>query len=158
LNLTIRLAIAAEYPALARLFYLSVRNGAGSYSDVQREAWAPAVPALEPWADRLARQTVIVAERDDGIAGFMTMDVHGYIDLAFVRPECIGCGVGSALYGEIERIAVNAGHTAMTVQASDMARYLFERRGWTLIESTCVERQGIALPTHQMRKELVTTE
>ncbi len=72
----------ADIKAMATLFYRSVREGARTYSRAQREAWAPTIPNVQQWVVRLADQRVVIAEDEAGMAGFMTMDKNGYIDLA----------------------------------------------------------------------------
>ena len=144
-----------DAPLLAKLFFDSIRQGAATaYTKEQIEAWAPGVPESTDWAARLDRQRVVVAEDDDGMAGFMTLDNSGYIDLAFVRPDRIGSGVGSLLYNHIEQAASAGGMSQLTSQASELARLMFERNGWAVVRTRQIERRGVTLVNHCMEKWL----
>ncbi len=145
----------SDASVLAELYFASVRFGAtAAYTTAQTEAWAPEVPEIIHWTKRLCSQTVFVAEDSSGIAGFMSYSDDGHIDLAFVRPDRIGTGIGSELYLVVERSAIDRNISVLTTQASDMARVLFERHGWTLVITQQVKRHGVAITNHVMKKTL----
>ena len=61
----------ADAPAIARLFYETVRSvNRANYSDEQLQAWAPAIPDAGEWHDRMAGRKTLVAEEDGEV-------VHG---------------------------------------------------------------------------------
>ena len=70
---SIRRAGDGDVAALTRLFFVSVREGAGpDYTEAQREAWAPDFPETHLWQARLADQKVWLAETGDGeVLGFL---------------------------------------------------------------------------------------
>ncbi len=141
--------------ATAKIFYDAVHRGsAGHYDQAQRQAWAPGVPALPDWLDRLAAQTTLVAERHGSIVGFMTLDTRGYIDLAFVSPDCMGQGVARLLYSAIEAEALTAGFDRLSTQASHQARRFFERQGWSVVRQQTVSPRGVVLTNFVMEKPL----
>ncbi|WNK01706.1 GNAT family N-acetyltransferase [Thalassospiraceae bacterium LMO-JJ14] len=144
-----------DIAATAQLFYCAVRQGAaGYYDDAQRQAWAPEVPELVRWHDRLMAQTGFVAELDGAIIGFMTMTAVGHIDLAYVAPAYIGKGVAKALYDEIVCEATSNGLSRLTSDASHLARAFFERQGWVVIRPQTVVRDGVSIRNFVMHKEL----
>lgn len=60
---------------LTRLFYETVRRAnLGDYTQDQVEAWAPAPPEEKRWAAMLLDHESWVAEGEDGILGFATLD------------------------------------------------------------------------------------
>lgn len=145
----------ADAETLARLYFDSVRHGTGRfYSAEQREAWARDVPDTQRWAARLRSITTLVAEKSDDIAGFMTLDNTGYIDLAFVRPDYIGQGVGTTLYEYLLEEARLQGVSQLHTQASEMARPFFEKLGWKLVKSQSITREGVILTNHLMETSL----
>ena len=104
MGLKIRRYRESDTETLTRVYFESVRNGTMAfYSKEQREAWAPSIPDTDAWKSKLAPMIVFVAEDDSGIAGFMTLEDTGYIDLAFVRPDRIATGVGGKLYEHLEK-------------------------------------------------------
>ena len=141
--------------ATAQVFFDAVHVGARAhYDEAQRRAWAPRVPALAAWRERLRPQSVFVAERDDRIVGFMTLTTDGVIDFAFVAPDVIGQGVAKALYDAVLSEAVGRGLDRLRADASHLARPFFERQGWGVVRRQSVERDGVALTNFVMEKAL----
>lgn len=150
-----RLLQEKDARALAHLFFDSVRNGTTKfYSAEQRQAWARAVPEELSWATRLGQATTFVAENYGEIAGFMTIDNTGYIDLAFVRSDLTGQGIGSALFERVCDHAVRQGMSLLHTQASEMAKPFFAKHGFNLVKSQTINRENVALINHVMDKRL----
>lgn len=151
----VRRGSEADIPAMTRLFFTSVREGAGpDYSAEQRAAWAPERPDPAVWAERLATQTVYLAEDETGLAGFMTCRDDGYVDLAFVAPDRIGQGVAHALYQVLEAEARQAGLTQLTADASALARAFFLRQGWQVERAKKPVIRGVEMHNSFMSKRL----
>ena len=103
----------------AQVFFDAVRMGAAKhYSQSQREAWAPDVPETMQWQQRMSAQTAFVAEHQDRLVGFMTLTRKGCIDLAFVVPNYMGCGVAHQLYEEIASAAKEQGLKKLSTEAT----------------------------------------
>lgn len=152
----IREYASADAPGLAALFWESVRNGTGAhYSEEERNAWAPAVPDVKQWDARLSSMLTLVAEDAVGLAGFMTLEPDGHIDLAYVRSNLIGQGVAGQLYAELEASARQQGIASLHTEASHLAKSFFAKRGWTLIATQQVKSAGGRLLTnHLMTRDL----
>jgi putative acetyltransferase len=143
----------SDAEVLAGLFFDAVRQGARDhYSREQREAWAPSVPDTAGFASRLAAMTVLVAEDETGVLGFMALDAAGCIDLAFVRPDRIGTGVASRIYTQLETVARASGQRRLFSDASELAKPFFKRHGWTVCRQQTVERRGVELTNYRMQK------
>ena len=153
--INVRLYQEADAQVLAHLFFDSVRNGTAEfYSIEQREAWARNVPDVPGWATRLALIKTFVAENAGAIAGFMTLDNTGYIDLAFVRSDFIGKGIGSTLYEYVYDEALSLGLPLLHTQASEMAKPFFEKHGWILVKTQEITHENVELTNHKMEKRL----
>jgi len=98
--------------------------------------------------------TVLVAEDDTGVVGFMTVDETGYIDLAFVRPDRIRTGVATEIYKQIEMASKENGQTRLFSNASELAKPFFERHGWTVRRTQQVERDGVKMTNYRMEKRM----
>jgi len=98
--------------------------------------------------------TVLVAEDETGVVGFMTVDKTGYIDLAFVRPDRIGTGVASEIYKRIEMASKESGQTRLFSNASELAKPFFEKHGWTVCRTQQVERHGAKMTNYRMEKRM----
>ncbi len=142
--------------ALAHVYFRAVREGAvDAYSPEQRAAWAPCEPEADKWRDRIAGLNTIVAESENGIVGFMSLNPDdGDLDLAFVLPEAKGTGVAKTLYAILENHARSRNMRRLHTQASHLARPFFERQGWTVHRENQVERQGVTLTNWIMDKSL----
>ena len=141
--------------ATAQLFFDSVRLGTQSYYDeAQRNAWAPQVPETAEWLDRLKSQTVLVAERNGSVVGFITLTAEGCIDLAYVAPDRIGQGIGKELYDAIVSEASRAGLPKLYAEASHLARAFFERQGWSVVRPQTILRGGVSIANFVMEKKL----
>jgi putative acetyltransferase len=85
--------------------------------ELWRRTWQLAYPAIDftarldwwrtRWRDVLvATATIVVAERDGALIGFVTVDPEtGYLDQIVVAPEAWGSGVAETLLDEARRIS-----------------------------------------------------
>lgn len=155
-GLIIRPCRVTDTPGLGALYHRAVREGAAPhYTEAQRAAWSPAPPNDEAWRRRLIEADTILAERDDRLLGFMTLDLGtGWLDFAYVAPEAAGQGVAATLYAVLEGRARVAGLTRLETEASLLAERFFARRGWRIVTRQQIERHGIRLPNAFMAKDL----
>lgn len=130
-DISVRRATPQDHTALYRVYYRSVREGAGAfYSQEQRAAWAV---SDQPKSDRPAADDTLLrwlAEVDGQIVGFMAITPDGYVDLAFVLPEWMGRGVAQAVYDPMLKWAQGTGLKRLTTHASHFARRFFTKQGW----------------------------
>lgn len=151
----LREGTAADAAALAALFTASVQQlGASHYTPEQRTAWTGPAPDIEAWRQRLAALSVLVAERDGEVAGFIGFEADGYVDLLFTAPAHARRGVASALLDAAEARLRAAGVARMDTHASLVARPVFERHGFAVVARETVVRAGIGLDRFVMRKAL----
>lgn len=132
-------ATSADSDEIADAMFDAVRNGASRYSEAQRAAWVPAPRGGDEWDARLARQDIAVARHRQRIVGFMSLEVGGYIDFAFIRPECQGSGLFRELFTQIENKGRAQGEIRLWVHASLMAEPAFSAVGFTVTERQVVQ-------------------
>ena len=122
--------------AAAQIFFDAVRNGTTDvYSIEQREAWDGSAHNPTGWQHKFKATVGFAADLGDKLVGFMTLDTDDYIDLAFVRADLSGRGIGRSLYYLIEAHAISDGTKRLTTEASKKAKPFFERMGW-LVQMT----------------------
>ena len=73
----------------------------------------------------------LLAMIDGAIAGFASLKGADQVDMLFVDPEFARQGAGGALIEALTKLAQARGAKRLTVDASDSARPLFERQGFT---------------------------
>lgn len=135
-----------DLPEVIELFRACVHSSCrADYTPAQLDAWAPENVDKAAWGRDLAGSRTLVAEEDGRILGFANA-LPGYLDRLYVRRDCQGRGVASALCDALEQ-------GAMMVHASQTAKGFFLRRGYRVVESRQVERLGQWLAQYVMRKE-----
>ena len=132
--------------AMAEVLHYAVHHGAAThYTTRQRAVWSPA-PNPAWFRDREADgRKVWVAESAGAITGFIELEQDGHIDCFYCHPR----GEGSALFAALE---AEAGEVPLRVEASDVARPFFERRGFAAVAEQVVERGGVPLRNNVMVK------
>lgn len=159
MSLSVRSFDRSDADRLGEVFHRAVSEGAAArYTAEERAAWSPEPPRGDIWADRMGRVDTVVAERDGGPVGFMSLDPgSGYIDLAFVLPEEMGKGTADALYAVLEGRARARGLTRLSTEASLLAEPFFVRHGWLVLMRQTVVRRGVPLQNCRMQKVLTET-
>ena len=143
--------------ALAQIFRRSVTElGPRHYRPEQVAAWAADTPDAADMRRRGSDgRTVLVAIDDtDAPVAFADLEADGHIDLFFVLPEVAGTGVAGALLEAIETIARMEGMMRLYVEASEAAKGLFERQGFTLLGRQNFAKHGVMVHNYDMEKLL----
>ena len=144
-----------DLPALSRLFGETVRRvNIRDYTPAQAEAWAAGEADLLTRDDWFRRLYTLVAEIDGQIAGYGNVDGTGYLDHLFVRWDCQGRGVATAICGALEARCRDLGLDAVTVHASRTALPFFLRRGYAVEREQQVPVRGQVLTNYAMGKAL----
>jgi putative acetyltransferase len=116
----------------AEIFRLSIEElAADDYDEDQREAWASRADDETAFSARLEKALTLLAVIDGTVAGFATLKGEDIIDMLFVDPDFARQGAGRALIEALTKLAEARGAKRLTVEASDVAKPLFERQGFT---------------------------
>ena len=146
---------AEDLPILAHLFGETVRRvNSRDYAPPQVQAWAAGEADLltqDSWFQRLY---TLVAEADGRIVGYGNVDDTGYLDHLFVRWDCQGQGIATALCDALEAHCRELGVDAVTVHASKTALPFFLHRGYRVEREQQVPVRGQVLANYAMHKEL----
>lgn len=135
----------------AALFHNTVHTvNAKDYTLPQRQAWAPEEMDLAQWDRSLLAHDARVAVADGQIVGFGDMTADGYLDRLYVSAAHQGEGIGTGLCDALEGAAAVS---CFTTHASCTARSFFEKRGYRIVRTQQVERQGVCLTNYVMVKQ-----
>ena len=116
----------------AEIFRASIEElAAEDYDADQREAWASRADDVAGFGAKLAHELTLLAVIDGAVAGFASLKGADAIDMLFVDPEFARRGAGAALIEALTKLAQARAAKRLTVEASDAARPLFERHGFT---------------------------
>ena len=154
---TIRRYQPGDAAPMARLYFESARQlGPRRYSPAQVEAWAPA-PADPAGVHARAtdgRLTLVAVDEQGDVIGYGDLEADGHIDHLYCRPDAAGRGVaGAILDGLIADAASRDALRRLHVEASELARGLFERKGFTVLARRDFEVRGV--PIHNYAMELI---
>ena len=142
---------------LADVFFRSVRQVALSdYTADQVRAWAPE-PRTAEWAHAEAsdgRLVLVAADEDDRPVAYIDLEPNGHINRLFCAPEAAGQGIASRLYDAVEAAAREQGIRSLFTEASELARRLFERKGFAVVERQDMVIRGVAIHNYRMAKAL----
>lgn len=142
---------------LGLIFYRSVRHGAvRAYSRSQVEAWAPFPPPAKLYERKArdGRAIWVTVDCGDQPIAYGDLEPNGHIDHLFCAPEMIGRGAASLLYDQIEVQARAWALSRLFVEASELARPFFERRGFATLERDDFILRGVLLHNYHMEKPL----
>ena len=155
-EINIRRGKADDWTALAGVFHRAVNEGAAYYTAEQRKAWSPVSRAGPDWALRMNRQSVMLAETPgQGPVGFLTAELNGYFDCAYILKNCQGQGLFRRLYAPLEAEQRDHNIKRLHVHASLHARPAFLAAGFQIVRPETV-RMGddVWLPRFLMEKLL----
>ena len=144
-----------DLPVLVRLFGETVRRvNIRDYTPAQAEAWVAGEADLLTRDEWFRRLHTLVAEEDGRIVGYGNVDGSGYLDHLFVRWDCQGRGIATALCGALEAHCRDLGLGTVTVHASRTALPFFLRRGYRVEREQQVPLRGQVLTNYAMNKTL----
>jgi putative acetyltransferase len=159
-EVTIRAYDPRDAADLADVFFRSVRQVALSdYTAAQVRAWAPE-PRTAEWAHGEAsdgRLVLLAANEDDRPVAYIDLEPNGHIDRLFRAPEATGQGIASRLYDAVEAAAREQGIRSLFTEASELARRLFEHKGFAIVKRQDLVIRGVAIHNYRMAKALDLT-
>ena len=153
-EINIRKGCLQDWDGLSDVFHRPVREGAGYYTQAQCRAWSPASRAGPDWSVRMSKQSVQLAETASGeLVGFMTAELNGYLDCAYILSKARGQGVFRRLYEPLEAEQRAHSMARMHTHASLHARPAFAAMGYRVIRPETVKMAGdVWLPRFAMEK------
>ena len=168
-DLALRLATAADVPALASLYRETVLTHAPQhYSPVQTQAWAAFGANTPAFRRFILEATTYVAETQEAdastpdglgippgqalILGFGGLATDGHITALYVRHNCLGQGIGSHLLTTLLNQAHQEKMTRLYAEASAFSLGLFQKFGFRHYATDRVERGGVEFERYLVEK------
>ena len=155
--MTIRRYRPDDASALVDIFRRAVIEiGAKDYTPEQVEAWAARIPSVDGMKVRNGdgRAVLVFVDALDQPLGWIDLEANGHIDTLYCVPEVVGKGPASALYDVLETLARDRGITRLYTEASEAARRLFLKKGFTVTQRQNFEIEGIPIHNYAMEKYL----
>ncbi|NEX94416.1 GNAT family N-acetyltransferase [Caulobacter sp. 17J65-9] len=144
-----------DAPAMAQLYFDSARTlGPRRYTPEQVAAWAPA-PA-DPASFRVraedGRTTLVAVDAQGAVAAYGDLEPDGHVDHLYCRPDMAGAGVAEQVLDALISHAQATGVRSLYVEASELARSLFERKGFEVVERRDFVLRGVPIHNYAMRR------
>jgi putative acetyltransferase len=150
-NMLIRDYQPEDADEVADLFHDSVHGIVSpTLSAAQLEAWAPTPPDYQAWRLRLAEKKPYLVCLEERILGFIELEADGHIDCFYTHTDHQRQGVGAVLYAHLLSQAEARGIVDLHVEASEIARPFFEKKGFVLGKQNRIERGGEILTNYSM--------
>ena len=137
---------------LTDVFYNSVHAiNTSIYSIEQKHSWAPLPIDYGKWENRFNVKKPYILTVNGEVAGFIELESDGHIDCAYVAPEFERKGVATMLLKHVIFVAKEMGLKELFVEASVVAKPLFEKLGFKVQNKNKVIRNDIILINYSMR-------
>lgn len=124
------------------------------YDAAQRAVWSASVENTERWRKVLLHQIVIIAEKNNKMVGYGTLDKGNYIDFFYIHKDFQRQGIADKILAQIESQAQKMGHSILSSDVSITAKPFFEKKGFTVLKEQQNIRKGIELINYKMEKQL----
>ena len=151
----VRRYIASDAAAVASIFNRAIADiASAAYTPEQIAAWlGGGMEAGETHVRCSDGRSVWVAVNDtDTAIAFIDLEDDGHIDMLFSQPEWAGRGIASALYEHLEASARQRGMARLYVEASEIAKPFFARKGFALLHRNDFTMDGVAVHNDAMEK------
>ena len=125
------------------------------YSPDQIKAWTSSIENTHRWIDKLTSQYFLIAELDNKIVGFASLENNDYFDFLYVHKDYQRQGIADMLYSEIEKEAISRNATVLSSDVSKTARIFFEKKGFKTIASQTNIIKDVEIINYKMTKTLV---
>lgn len=156
-EVAIRPYTANDTSALTTLFFASVREaGLKDYTVEQVSAWALEPPDPNRFHDKATdgRTVLVAVNNHNEPVAYGDLESDGHIDHLYCHPDFVGLGVASQLYDALEATARSRRMPRLYVEASEAARRLFLRKGFSIVERRDFMLRGVAIHNYAMAKAL----
>ncbi len=141
---TIRDYRAGDAPVMARIYFIAV------YALGTRRTRSRILRG----ARRRWTANAVGCDSEGAVIGFDNVEANGHIALLYCHSDAAGTGVASGIVAALIDHAQVAGMPDLHVEASKLARGLFERHGFTLAHRRDFSLNGMPIDNHRMIRSL----
>jgi putative acetyltransferase len=100
------------------------------------------------------RQTLVACGLDGAVLAYGDLEQNGHIDHLYAHPDASGRGVARAVLNALITAAEVSGISELHVEASELARGLFERAGFSVIRRRDFELNGVPIHNYAMTRRV----
>ena len=132
------------------------RIGRRAYDERQLAVWSEGHTSEDRFRERseAGHLIVVAADRNDMAVGYALWEPDGHFDMLYCHPEHAGKGLGGRLVAHVLTKARARGLDRMWTEASDLARPVFERAGFEVVERKKFDLRGVSIHNWAMEVRL----
>lgn len=155
MDINLRPATLGDLSDLQTLFVAAIlRTCRNDYQSEQLQVWIASVENDQRWKDAINSQYFLVAEVDNSIAGFGSLEENNYIDFMYVHPDYHRKGVAKCIYQALEKEAIRQKGNQLTSNVSITARPFFLAQGFEIVKENRNQIRGVEIINYRMKKDL----
>lgn len=124
------------------------------YTPQQIKVWTSSIENTQRWTDKLTSQYFLIAELDNKIVGYASLENNDYFDFLYIHKDFQRLGIADRLYTEIEKEAIKRKATILTSDVSKTARGFFEKKGFKTIARQTNIIKDVEIVNYKMTKQL----
>lgn len=124
------------------------------YTPEQIKVWISSVENTQRWTNKLTSQYFLIAELDNIIVGYASLEHDNYLDFLYVHKDYQRQGIADRLYSEIEKEAIKRKATVLISDVSETARHFFENKGFKTIAPQTNIINDVEIINYKMKKQL----
>jgi len=124
------------------------------YSADQIRVWTATIENSQRWIDKLTSQYFRIAELENKIVGYASLEHNDYLDFLYVHKDYQRMGIANSLYAEIEEEAIKRKATILNSDVSETARPFFEKKGFNVMTPQKNIIKDVEIINYKMMKRL----
>ncbi len=133
--INIRTAVSQEVDALLALLIDTIKSTCKTdYSQEQIDAWIYSAKKEEHWNNFINHQFSLVAEINNEIVGFGSLENGNHIYFMYVHKDYLGLGVASSIYKQLEKESRKLGYSQISADVSKTAVPFFASKGFEMVK------------------------
>ena len=120
------------------------------YNDEQINVWTSSVENKDRWRARITNQYFLVAEIDNKIVGYGSLDNGNYLDFLYVHKDFLRKGIANLIYEKLKSESFRHGFDKLTSDVSKTALPFFESKGFKIIKENKNMMNGVEIINYHM--------
>lgn len=154
-KISIRLSKLSDLKEIQNMFVEAISTICkNDYSPEQIKVWISSIENTQRWKDKLTSQYFLVADLNNKIVDYASLENNNYLDLLYVHKDHQRQGIANKLYVEIEKEAIKNKATVLNSDVSKTAKLFFEKKGFKTITPQANIIKGVEIINYKMTKRL----
>jgi putative acetyltransferase len=151
MDLKFRQANLNDLEEMQELFVETIKNTCkNEYNKQQIDAWVSSVENKERWKSILANQYFLIAEINNKMVGFGSLENGNYLDFMYVHKDFLRKGIANLIFEKLKAKSLELGFDKLNSDVSKTARPFFENKGFKVIRENKNMMKGVEIINYHM--------